>query len=48
MKEDGRVAWSEKVDVSVVEVERLFRMMLEKKAVVDMLHWPFLVRVCGV
>ena len=29
MKEDGSVAWSEKVDVYVVEVERLFRMMLE-------------------
>ena len=32
MKEDGRVAWSEKVDVSVVEVEKWFRMMLAEKA----------------
>ena len=48
MKEDGSVAWSEKVDVYVVEVEMLFRMMLEDARerrllleAVDMLHRLF-------
>ena len=44
MREGGTIVWSEKVDGYVVEIERLFGMMLEnadkKRLLFDTVHRP--------